>query len=130
MLGKILLSAIGAALIVCAAAQVNNTVVQVLGAVVGSGLFGFITTRIIIREHQQRKARIAHAEAYLENLRRINQQRSNSKPAMPIACRGCTHYHGRTYNGSFFVCAMHPYGAAGDVCLDWEADRFRHKPNR
>ena len=130
MLGKILLSAIGAGLIICTAAQVNNAVVQVVGAVVGSGLFGFIVTRIVLREQQQRKARIAHAEAYLENLRRMNQQRSNPKPGMPIACRGCTHYHGRVYSGNLFVCAMHPYGATGEVCLDWEADRSRRRSSR
>lgn len=36
------------------------------------------------------------------------------------ACRGCVHYHGRVYEGNLLVCAMHPYGAEGNTCPDWE----------
>ncbi|NJR62595.1 MAG: hypothetical protein HC769_29625 [Cyanobacteria bacterium CRU_2_1] len=37
-------------------------------------------------------------------------------------CVGCRHYHGQAYNGTMFVCAMHPYGVAQDVdhCPDKE----------
>lgn len=37
------------------------------------------------------------------------------------ACVGCRHYHGQSYNGVPFVCAMHPYGWDSDAnCPDWE----------
>lgn len=39
---------------------------------------------------------------------------------IPIACDGCTHYHGAVYNGTPFICAIHPYGADGDECNDFE----------
>lgn len=37
-------------------------------------------------------------------------------------CVGCRHYHGQSYNGVMFVCAMHPYGMEQDVetCPDKE----------
>jgi hypothetical protein len=47
-------------------------------------------------------------------------QRYDFPPTTPIACQGCKHYHGATYNGVRFVCAMHPYGADGDECGDRE----------
>lgn len=37
------------------------------------------------------------------------------------ACVGCQHFHGRLYGGNLLICAMHPYGAEGDRCADWEA---------
>jgi hypothetical protein len=37
-------------------------------------------------------------------------------------CIGCRHYHGQVYNGTMFVCAMHPYGIVdgSDQCPDKE----------
>lgn len=37
------------------------------------------------------------------------------------ACVGCRHYHGQSYNGTMFVCAMHPYGWEEEQCPDWES---------
>lgn len=37
-------------------------------------------------------------------------------------CRGCKHYHGQVYGGNLLVCGMHPYGAEGESCPDWEKD--------
>jgi len=37
------------------------------------------------------------------------------------ACAGCCNYHGHSYNGVAFVCAMHPYGAEEEKCPDWES---------
>ncbi|HEY9625220.1 MAG TPA: hypothetical protein V6C78_33160 [Crinalium sp.] len=38
-------------------------------------------------------------------------------------CTGCRHYHGQSYNGVMFICAMHPYGMEDgiDSCPDKEA---------
>jgi hypothetical protein len=36
-------------------------------------------------------------------------------------CIGCRHYCGETYGGNTLVCAMHPYGAEGETCPDWES---------
>jgi hypothetical protein len=37
------------------------------------------------------------------------------------ACVGCCNYHGESYDGNMLVCAMHPYGADGLNCSDWES---------
>ncbi len=39
------------------------------------------------------------------------------------ACIGCRHYHGQSYGGNLFVCAMHPYGVDEHTCPDWEGVR-------
>jgi hypothetical protein len=38
------------------------------------------------------------------------------------ACRGCQHYHGQVYGGNLLVCGMHPMGAEGETCPDWEGE--------
>lgn len=38
------------------------------------------------------------------------------------ACIGCSHYHGRVYNGTLLVCGMHPYGWDDNQCPDWESN--------
>ena len=42
-------------------------------------------------------------------------------PETHSACIGCIHYHGQVYNGTLFVCGMHPYGCEGESCPDWES---------
>lgn len=37
------------------------------------------------------------------------------------ACVGCRHFHGQVYGGNLLICGMHPYGAEGDRCPDWES---------
>ncbi|MBW4513971.1 MAG: hypothetical protein KME11_01940 [Timaviella obliquedivisa GSE-PSE-MK23-08B] len=42
-------------------------------------------------------------------------------------CQGCRHYHGEVYNGTPFICAMHPYGVVdgAEFCADKEAIVWR-----
>lgn len=42
-------------------------------------------------------------------------------------CKGCRHYHGEVYNGTPFICAMHPYGIVdgSEFCADKEATLWR-----
>jgi hypothetical protein len=42
-------------------------------------------------------------------------------------CTGCRHYHGEVYNGTPFICAMHPYGIVdgSEFCADKEAIAWR-----
>jgi hypothetical protein len=42
-------------------------------------------------------------------------------------CKGCRHYHGEVYNGTPFICAMHPYGIVdgSEFCADKEAILWR-----
>ncbi len=42
----------------------------------------------------------------------------NPSASFHPACIGCSYYHGRVYEGSLLVCAMHPYGWDGDSCPD------------
>ncbi|NJK40686.1 MAG: hypothetical protein HC934_03690 [Acaryochloridaceae cyanobacterium SU_2_1] len=48
-------------------------------------------------------------------------QRINPWLDQQPVCMGCSHYHGQMYGDTFFVCAMHPYGAQMQSCPDWEA---------
>jgi hypothetical protein len=45
-------------------------------------------------------------------------------------CEGCRHYHGHVYNGTPFICAMHPYGVGEgvDSCGDKELFSGRRLP--
>ena len=40
----------------------------------------------------------------------------------PFLCSGCLHYHGMSYNGTPFICAMHPYGPEKSGCMDKEIE--------
>jgi hypothetical protein len=42
-------------------------------------------------------------------------------------CKGCRHFHGEVYNGTPFICAMHPYGIVdgSESCPDKEAFSWR-----
>lgn len=55
------------------------------------------------------------------NEERIIALLRNEEPAIPHPnCRDCTHYHGETYNGTAFICAMHPHGWEEGNCPDKE----------
>ncbi|MBD1849940.1 hypothetical protein [Leptolyngbya sp. FACHB-711] len=120
MIGKVILSGIAAGMTIYFMAQTDNPTLQLGGAIVSSSAFGFTTTRLLLDEERERKARAAEARAYVLMLRRMNQERLRRHPPMPKACRGCLHFHGRTYNGNYLVCGMHPYGVETETCSDWE----------
>ncbi len=48
--------------------------------------------------------------------------KQDATPTHHPVCIGCRHYHGRLYHNVLLVCAMHPYGATGSTCPDWESD--------
>lgn len=89
--------------------------------VVGASCVSFAATSFLLERERDRKHQQAIAEAYLEFLRTVEQQRRASPPPLqrPVACRGCSHYHGRIYGGTMLICAMHPYGTEDEQCLDW-----------
>ncbi len=35
-------------------------------------------------------------------------------------CQGCKYWHGRTYEGNFLACTVHPHGK--ENCPDWESN--------
>jgi hypothetical protein len=58
-----------------------------------------------------------------------------SSPIEPLStqhpiCRGCRHFHGQMYNGTPFICAMHPYGIVdgAERCADKELFSSRLLP--
>jgi hypothetical protein len=65
----------------------------------------------------------ARAAGIVETLKAV----SSSKPK---PCTSCRHYHGHTYNGTIFVCAMHPYGPESEGCPDTEEGRPDQEPSR
>lgn len=119
MTGKTALGCICAGLTLLIAARSHNQTVQASASVLGSCLLSYTATAFVLDHKRQQKNRTADAEAYLEFLRQINQQRSVNPP-VPVACQGCCHYHGQTYGGELLVCGMHPYGVEGEHCPDWQ----------
>lgn len=42
----------------------------------------------------------------------------DSTKHVPLPCKGCQNYHGVVYNGTAFICAIHPYGSPSKKCSD------------
>lgn len=122
MTGRAVLGSICAGLTLLIAARSHNPTVQATASVAGAGLLGYTVTAFVLDRNRQHKSRLADAEAYLEFLRQINQERLLEIPPMPAACQGCRHYHGQIYGGNRLVCAMHPHGVADDRCPDWQTE--------
>jgi hypothetical protein len=70
----------------------------------------------------------AELDAFFYDAQLFDQLSDFTSPTMePLidqhpVCEGCRHYHGQVYNGTPFICAMHPYGIVdgGDRCADKE----------
>jgi hypothetical protein len=120
MTGKTALSCICAGLALLIATRSQNQSIQASASVLGSCLLSYTATVFVLDHKRQQKSRTADAEAYLEFLRQINQQRRAEPPA-PSVCQGCQHYHGQTYGGTLLVCGMHPYGSEEEYCPDWQS---------
>jgi hypothetical protein len=121
MTGKTALGCICAGLtLLIAARSHSNQTVQASASVLGSCLLSYTATASVLDHKRRQKKRLADAEAYLEFLRQIQQRRS-AELAIPPACQGCCHYHGRSYGGTRLVCGMHPYGVEEEDCPDWQA---------
>jgi hypothetical protein len=39
---------------------------------------------------------------------------------IPLACKGCSNYHGEFYKDTQLICGIHPYGWLDDNCPDFE----------
>lgn len=121
MTGKTALGSICAGLTLLIAVRSPNQTIQATASVAGSGMLGYTLTTFLLDYKRQQKSRSADAEAYLEFLRQINQERISATPPIPATCQGCCHYHGQSYGGHVLVCAMHPYGVDTEQCADWQA---------
>ncbi|MBR8833923.1 MAG: hypothetical protein DSM106950_07760 [Stigonema ocellatum SAG 48.90 = DSM 106950] len=51
-------------------------------------------------------------------------------PDVPFPCKGCRNYHGVVYNGTTFICAMHPYGSQSQTCSDYERSQMSSRIRR
>lgn len=119
-MGKTALGSLCAGIALLVAVRVQNQAVQIAASAMGACLLSYTGTTYLLDCKRRQKSRLADAEAYLEFLRQINQERLASSP-MPKACQGCGHYHGQVYGGNLFVCAMHPYGVEDTHCADWQS---------
>jgi hypothetical protein len=121
MIGKVALSGMCAGIALYVAVRSDNQAIQATAALTSSCLLGFSVTTLALERHRERKTREANTDVYLELLRQMNTQPHRpAAPKQPDVCQGCCHYHGKMYGGNLLVCAMHPYGADGDQCHDWE----------
>ncbi|NJL77695.1 MAG: hypothetical protein HC917_00430 [Richelia sp. SM2_1_7] len=41
----------------------------------------------------------------------------------PVACIGCSNYHGELYGDAQLICAIHPYGCSDQICPDFEDNK-------
>jgi hypothetical protein len=121
MTGKTIIGSICAGFALLIAVRSHNQTIQTTASVAGSSLLGYTATAFLLDCKRQQKSRRADAEAYLEFLRQVNQERMAEALKKPSACRGCCHYHGHTYGGNLLVCAMHPYGVEEAHCPDWQS---------
>lgn len=119
-MGKTALGSLCAGIALLVAVRVQNQAVQIAASAVSAGLLSYTATTYVLDCKRRQKNRLADAEAYLEFLRQINQERL-ACARIPQACQGCSHYHGQVYGGNLFVCAMHPYGVEEDHCADWQS---------
>ncbi|MGB6301875.1 MAG: hypothetical protein WBF90_37670 [Rivularia sp. (in: cyanobacteria)] len=49
----------------------------------------------------------------------IGEDYSKDKHCIPVACNGCSNYHGQVYNGNLLICAIHPHGSDNESCPDF-----------
>ncbi|MCU0525817.1 MAG: hypothetical protein MUF72_13425 [Elainella sp. Prado103] len=122
-MGKTVLGGICTGIALLVAVRAPNQSIQVTATVVAASLLSYTTTSYLLECKRQHKTRLADAEAYLDFLRQINQDRLTEVVSIPETCQGCCHYHGQVYGGNRLICAMHPYGVEEDRCPDWEDDR-------
>lgn len=123
MIGRVALSGMCAGIALYIAVRSDNEAIQATAALTSSCFLGFSVTSLVLERQRERKSRESNSntDAYLELLRQMNTQQSSLLPQQPKVCQGCSHYHGRVYGGNLLVCGMHPYGADGEHCHDWEA---------
>lgn len=120
MIGRVALSGMCAGIALYIAVRSDNEAIQATAALTSSCFLGFSVTSLVLERQRERKSRESNADAYLELLRQMNTQQPPLFPQQPDICQGCRHYHGRIYGGNLLVCAMHPHGAEGEHCYDWE----------
>ncbi|MBF2077137.1 MAG: hypothetical protein IGR76_01090 [Synechococcales cyanobacterium T60_A2020_003] len=119
---KHLILVCGASLAFVVALGERNEALKFTATAVGASCVSFAATSFLLERERTRKNQQAIAEAYLEFLRTLDQQRFTPKtPCRPVACQGCRHYHGRSYGGTMLICGMHPYGVEEETCGDWES---------
>jgi hypothetical protein len=121
MIARVILGGICTVLTLYIAVRSDNEKIRTSSAFVASCLVSFTATTLVLERGRRQKGRSAHVDAYVDILRQMNQeQRMLLEDQTPKVCRGCVHYHGRSYGGERLICAMHPYGVEYEECGDRE----------
>jgi hypothetical protein len=129
MIARVILGGICTVLTLYIAVRSDNEKIRTSSAFVASCLVSFTATTLVLERGRRQKGRplrylrssAAHVDAYVDILRQMNhEQRMLLEDQTPKVCRGCVHYHGRSYGGERLICAMHPYGVEYDECGDRE----------
>lgn len=121
-MGRLWLSSMSAGIALLIAVQSNHEPTKIAATIAGSGFVSFTLTSLVLQRYKAQKNRNAGVDAYLEMLRQMHQSEQLIEAERPAACRGCAYYHGQYYGGNLLICAIHPQGAEGDRCRDWEKD--------
>ncbi|WP_375512554.1 hypothetical protein [uncultured Nostoc sp.] len=80
----------------------KNIMYVISGAIAGTGITAFMVDRITGQNEID--------QVMLRRPRPLSR---------PTSCIGCKYYHGISYNGSPFICSVHPEGIEGAKCPDW-----------
>lgn len=119
MMVRVLLGGICTVLALFIAVRSDDEKIRTGSAFLASCLVSFTATSIILERSRRHKGRSPQVDLYVDMLREMNrEQRLLLEDHTPQVCRGCCHYHGRTYGGERLICAMHPYGVDQDECGD------------
>lgn len=81
----------------------------------GAGLFflGVAAAASKFRDEEGDREMAAIANAYTADVKAIQERGDRLS-----GCAGCKYWHGRTYEGNFLACTVHPDGK--ENCPDWE----------
>jgi hypothetical protein len=121
MIARVLLGGICTVLTLYIAVRSDNEKIRTSSAFVASCLVSFTATTLVLERSKRNKGRSPQVDLYVDMLRQMNhEQRLLFEDQTPEVCRGCAHYHGRSYGGERLVCAMHPYGVDQGECGDRE----------
>lgn len=80
-----------------------------------------VNHELLVREPDfvERLHRQNQADHQADRYDSLSSRLRGSKAAPPgEPCQGCVNYYGKTDGGNKLVCAIHPSGVEGDICLD------------
>ncbi|NET39509.1 MAG: hypothetical protein F6K19_47370 [Cyanothece sp. SIO1E1] len=118
MIPKLLL-ALGSLLATWVALKSDNHRLQFFAALTGASCLSFAATSLVLKRDKPNSQHPSRSHPHLDFLDPPDDSPLIPQPQRPKPCRGCLHYHGRSYGGNLLICAIYPYGVDSDHCDSW-----------